>query len=122
MWNITIVCPSKGCEYRDVFVCLVAEICDMESKSKNGKFNLFMAVFISSYLTQYFTSSAQLTEFGLVTPHADIDLGYIGSGNGLAPDATKPLPEPMLTYYQRHSVAFTWILFHWNRYQSLICD
>ena len=24
----------------------------------------------------------------------------IGSGNGLAPDGTKPLPEPMLTYLQ----------------------
>ena len=24
----------------------------------------------------------------------------IGSGNGLFPDSTKPLPEPMLTNYQ----------------------
>ena len=24
----------------------------------------------------------------------------IGSGNGLMPDGTKPLPEPMLTYHQ----------------------
>ena len=24
----------------------------------------------------------------------------IGSGNGLLPDGTKPLPEPMLTYYK----------------------
>ena len=24
----------------------------------------------------------------------------IGSGNGLLPDGTKPLPEPVLTYYQ----------------------
>ena len=24
----------------------------------------------------------------------------IGSGNGLVPDGTKPLPEPMLTYHQ----------------------
>ena len=23
-----------------------------------------------------------------------------GSGNGLLPDGTKPLPEPMLTYHQ----------------------
>ena len=27
----------------------------------------------------------------------------IGSGNGLVPDGTKPLPEPMLTYHQWHS-------------------
>ena len=24
----------------------------------------------------------------------------IGSGNGLLPDGTKPLPEPMLTYHK----------------------
>ena len=24
----------------------------------------------------------------------------IGSGNGLLPDSTKPLPEPMVTYHQ----------------------
>ena len=24
---------------------------------------------------------------------------YIDSGNGLLPDGTKPLPEPMLTYH-----------------------
>ena len=31
----------------------------------------------------------------------------IDSGNGLLPDSTKPLPEPMLIHYQRCSVAFT---------------
>ena len=31
-----------------------------------------------------------------------------GSGNGLLPDGTKPLPEPMLTYHQQGSVAFIW--------------
>ena len=32
----------------------------------------------------------------------------IGTGNGLLPDGTKPLPEPMLTYDQWGVVAFTW--------------
>ena len=27
-------------------------------------------------------------------------LDNIGSGDGLLPDGTKPLPEPMLTYHQ----------------------
>ena len=31
----------------------------------------------------------------------------IGSGNGLLPDSTKPLPEPMLTNHQLSLVAFT---------------
>ena len=31
---------------------------------------------------------------------ATVILDNIGSGNGLLPDGTKPLPEPMLTYDQ----------------------
>ena len=31
----------------------------------------------------------------------------IGSGNGLLPDGTKPLPEPMWTYHQQGLVQFT---------------
>ena len=30
----------------------------------------------------------------------------IGSGNGLLPDGTKLLPEPMLSYYQENPLAF----------------
>ena len=40
----------------------------------------------------------------------------IGSGNGLLPDGTKPLPEPMLTY-QWGSLRFIWGQFH-KRYPS----
>ena len=36
----------------------------------------------------------------------------IGSGNGLLPDGTKPLLEPMLTYHQKGLVAFIWGQFH----------
>ena len=32
----------------------------------------------------------------------------IGSGNGLLPDGTKPLPEPMLTYHQKGLVGVRW--------------
>ena len=31
---------------------------------------------------------------------SDTILVNTGSGNGLLPDGTKPLPEPMLTYHQ----------------------
>ena len=31
----------------------------------------------------------------------------LGSGNGLLPDGTKQLPEPMLAYHQRGSLAST---------------
>ena len=42
-------------------------------------------------------------------------IGYLvntGSGNGLLPDGTKPLPEPMLTYHQQGPVAFFWWHYH----------
>ena len=32
---------------------------------------------------------------------AAVILVNIGSGNGLLPDGTKPLPDPILTYHQR---------------------
>ena len=38
---------------------------------------------------------------------ATVILDNIGSDNGLLPDGTKPLPELMLTYHQRGSVAFS---------------
>ena len=54
----------------------------------------------------------------IVTPHDIMDLGHnIGSGNGLLPDGTKPLPEPMLSYYQLGPLTFTWGQFH-KRYLS----
>ena len=39
-----------------------------------------------------------LTHWSLVTPYIAAEiLVNTGSGNGLLPDGTKPLPEPMLT-------------------------
>ena len=35
----------------------------------------------------------------------------IGSGNGLLPDGTKPLPEPMLTFHNLSPVTFILGLF-----------
>ena len=53
-----------------------------------------------------FLNPNELTPCGLVTAHDDkrVDLDN-GSGNGLLPDDTKPLPEPMLTPHQ-------WTLWH----------
>ena len=34
-----------------------------------------------------------------MTPYGGTGLGHIGPGNGLLPDGTKPLPEPMLAYH-----------------------
>ena len=38
----------------------------------------------------------------------------IDSGNSLLHDGANPLPEPMLTYHQRCSVAFIWEQYHAN--------
>ena len=57
-----------------------------------------------------------LTHCGLVTPNGDIDSEInIGLCNGLVPDGTKPLHEPMLTYHWRCCVAFTCEWFHKKR-------
>ena len=47
----------------------------------------------------------------------------IGSGNGLLPDGTKPLPEPMLTDHQWSPVTFILGKFHKRclNHQSLKC-
>ena len=55
----------------------------------------------------------ELTHCGLVTPYGV----NIGSSNGLLPDCTKPLPEPMLTYDHWCPVAITWRQYC-NRYLS----
>ena len=47
-----------------------------------------------------------------MTPYGNINLGQHCSGNGLLPDGTKPLPEPMLTNHQWSLVAFNWGHFH----------
>ena len=55
---------------------------------------------------------AFLTYCGLVTPYGDRVLVNICSGNGLLPDGTKPLPEPMLTYHHWNLVTFISGRFH----------
>ena len=84
-----------------------------------GDFRHWRAVNISSFL-QWYTEDApqlthegevwsifcELTHYGLVMPY-DLDLVNISSGNGFLPDSTKPLPQPMLTYNQWGSLAFT---------------
>ena len=64
-----------------------------------------------------------LTHCGLVRPYGDIDRDSIGSGNGLLPDSTEPIPEPVLTYHQWGPVAFIWGQFHCNSsiFQWLEC-
>ena len=41
---------------------------------------------------------------GVYIPNGEIT----GSGNGLLPDGTKPLPEPILTNHQQGVTAFIW--------------
>ena len=41
---------------------------------------------------------------GLLMSYVDIDLDHIGSGYGLLPEGTKPLPEPILTHHQYVSI------------------
>ena len=47
-----------------------------------------------------------------MTPYGDKIWVKIGSGSGLLPDGTKPLPEPMLTYRKWGPVTNIWRQFH----------
>ena len=46
----------------------------------------------------------------------------MGSGNGLLPDGTKPLPKPMLTSYQLSSLAHTWKQFNGKCPSNIFCN
>ena len=72
---------------------------------------------ISTLWNYCFTGGSRLRLFGLVTSYGPIELGQHCSGNGLLPDGTKPLPEPMLTYHQGGLVAFDW--WHPKKYISM---
>ena len=47
-----------------------------------------------------------------MTSYSGANLGYIGSGNGLLPDGTEALPEPVLTNYQWDLVSLTQGQYH----------
>ena len=53
-------------------------------------------------------SDLQVTSNSLWPSDISDILVNTGSGNGLVPSGTKPLPEPMLTYHQHDPVAFIW--------------
>ena len=66
--------------------------------------NVMLAALSSKETLNYIILTAfSLIHCGLMTPYGDMNLGQhwlkIGSGNGLLPDRTKSLPEPMLTYH-----------------------
>ena len=61
-----------------------------------------MEVFINENPDATWKESAHdLTHWGPVTPYEVEILANTGSGNGLLPDGTKPLPAPMLTDHQQ---------------------
>ena len=79
---------------------------------------VWSASFLKSYKVEH-----SFTYCGLVTPYGVIDDKIrinIGSGNGLLPDSTTPLPQPMLTSHWWSSVAFTGEQFHIYHAQAAI--
>ena len=48
---------------------------------------------------------------GLMTHAASYAWVHIGSSNGVLPDGTWPLCEPVLTFYVWDTVAFAWVQF-----------
>ena len=61
-----------------------------------------------------------------VIAHCGLEMSYsmwvnIGSGNGLAPDDTRPLPEPFLTNHRWGFAAFIWWQFQRKCFRSMKC-
>ena len=73
----------------------------------NGDANVYwlLSVFVSDP-SKYMYLYSDLTHCGLVMPYGNIHLGQHCTCNGLLPDGTRPLPEPMLIYHQRGPVTF----------------
>ena len=67
-------------------------------------------------------SYASWTHCHIVTPMATLSWLSIGSGNGLVSDGTKPLPEPVLTYHQRYSMAFNIEQFYMNSIHKMCSE
>ena len=91
-----------------VFICLWISLCVLYPASilacvNWSMFHKWMAQYkrdITPLLMHWGYMSFALTHCGLVMLYGDRDLVNFGSGNGLLPDGTKPLPEPMLTDHQ----------------------
>ena len=67
---------------------------------------------LSEWLNFLVSMPKGLTYCGLLMPYGDIGPGQHWLWEWLVADDTKPLPEPMLTYDQRCSMAFTWEKLH----------
>ena len=71
--------------------------------------NIFIHKKSSAKWQPFCSGLTGLTPWGLVTK---LNWFYIGLGNGLLPDGTKSLPEPMLTSHLLCYMAFIWEQFH----------
>ena len=81
--------------------------------------------FVNGSITEVTPEKLQMSPYfsmvWVICPHFSKALAEHCSGNGLLPEGTKPLPEPMLTYHQWGPVAFIRGYYHekiW-RYQSV---
>ena len=69
----------------------------------------------------HFVSASMCQLIGALWHHMATEICVtIGSGNGLLPDGTKPLPEPMSTYHQQGWVTFISGQVHKRYHQSII--
>ena len=82
----------------------ILTFCQLDPQEQTfATFESKYVVYIKKCDVEYFhimekLTNIVLTHWGLVMPYGDRDPWVnIGSGNGLLPGGTKPLPEPMLT-------------------------
>ena len=75
---------------------VLCKIYHVEIEETNGSTAYSMVTFVKESL-----GINELTHCGLLMSYSDIDWSNIGPGDGLLPDGTMPLPEPMLTQHQQ---------------------
>ena len=64
--------------------------------------NQFTKIFVQENVFENVVCNMSAILFRPYLTRCGLEMQYvnIGSGNGLLPDGTKPLPEPVLTYHQ----------------------
>ena len=83
------------------------------------RFNLFQENSVTSVIIASFSGQSHYLKQGrwfanmfthcvLLTSYGSTNMINNGSGNGVLPNGTKPLPEPILTFHQWGPVALIW--------------
>ena len=114
IWQVFSKVSRQGCALEGHKRSPLCQLCRLAAKnSPTGLVAYSVLLLLSLYLLDTLVPTITMTQECMITIHCDQALTYVdtvptGSGNGLLPNGTKPLPETMLTHHQGASVALTY--------------